>query len=96
MLDWRHLPEDIERFDVVIASDVLYERPYGEIVARTIAATMRENGRAVVADPGRVGRESFLDALSANGLALRSYNDIPYADGSIRQTIRLLDVVRTY
>lgn len=94
MLDWRHLPE-LARYDMVIASDVLYERPYGELVARVIGVTLAPGGTALVADPGRVGREAFLDALPRHGLALRARMDSPYEDGEIRQTIGVFELIRT-
>jgi predicted nicotinamide N-methyase len=68
ILDWRQLPTAIEAFDMVVASDVLYERTSGGVVARTIATTLREGGRAWLADPGRVGSPSFFEALRNVGL----------------------------
>src|SRR5690242_13890000 len=37
-IDWRNLPSNLARYDVVVASDVLYERTYGPVVANAIAA----------------------------------------------------------
>lgn len=68
ILDWRHLPDAIAAFDLVVGADVLYERAYGPVVARTIATTLAENGRALIADPGRVGSPEFFDALRDVGL----------------------------
>jgi predicted nicotinamide N-methyase len=68
LLDWRHLPTVIPAFDVVAAADVLYERGHGLVVARAIATTLKEGGRALVADPGRVGSPPFFDALRDVGL----------------------------
>ncbi len=68
LLDWRNLPVEIPAFDVVVGSDVLYERPYGPVVARTIATTLAEHGRALISDPGRVGSPAFFDALRDVGL----------------------------
>lgn len=68
LLDWRHLPNAIPAFDVVAASDVLYERTLGALVARTMAMTLAENGRALISDPGRVGSPTFFDALHDVGL----------------------------
>jgi predicted nicotinamide N-methyase len=68
ILDWRHLPTVIQAFDVVVASDVLYERGYGPAVARAIATTLRSGGRALISDPGRVGSPMFFDALRDLGL----------------------------
>lgn len=95
MLDWRDLPESLPRFDLVLASDVLYERPYGALVAAVIDRVLASAGTAIVADPGRIGREPFCAALAANGLTLVSARALPFVDGVIRQTITLLEIVRT-
>jgi len=92
LLDWRALPAALDRYDVVVASDVLYERAYGELVAHAIAALLRRGGVALVADPGRVAREDFLLALPALGLAVRRSDDVAFVDGPIRQTITIFDI----
>ena len=92
VLDWRALPPATDRFDVVVASDVLYERAYGELVARAIASLLGPGGAALIADPGRVAREDFLRALAPLGLELRRREDIAFVDGPIRQTITLLEI----
>lgn len=68
ILDWRHLPTAIPAFDMVVGADVLYERAYGPVVARAIATTLAERGRALIADPGRVGSPAFFDSLHDVGL----------------------------
>ena len=57
VLDWRNLAPNPGRYDVVIASDVLYERPYGGLVARALDATLSDDGIAWIADPGRAMEE---------------------------------------
>lgn len=94
-LDWRSLPAELPTFDVVIASDVLYERPYGPLVAQVIARALAPNGIAWITDPGRVGREGFLEALEEHGLILRSKTEVPFVEGEIRQTIALFEIERT-
>ncbi len=93
-LDWRYLPADLQRFDTVVASDVLYEQPYGELVARVIDATLAAHGVAYLADPGRVGRDAFLRALDARKLSMRTRSDLPFVDGVIRQTIAVFEIGR--
>jgi predicted nicotinamide N-methyase len=93
MVDWRSLPAELGKFDVVLASDVLYERPYGALVAETIARVLAPSGVAVVADPGRVGREPFVDALAGQGLQMRSQYDAAFVDGPIRQTIACMEIL---
>lgn len=92
LLDWRDLPSELERFELVLASDVLYERPYGALVARVIARLLRRGGQALVADPGRVGREAFIASLPGLGLALDSQTDHAFTDGEVHQVISVLRI----
>lgn len=94
LLDWRALPLKLPRFDVVAASDVLYERPYGALVARVLDATLRDGGQAIIADPGRVAREEFIRALGPFGLRVTGRTDVQFREGEIRQTIRLIEIGR--
>ena len=92
VLDWRSLPPAIERFDVVVASDVLYEQPYGSHVARAVAATLAADGVALIADPGRVAVDAFERALEGEGLALTARPTFPFVAGAIRQTITVFEI----
>ena len=88
MVDWVSMPEDLGKFDVVLASDVLYEHRYASMVAEAIATTLVRGGEAIVADPGRIALDEFLEECSDRGLA--SEPDVrPYVDGEIKQTITL-------
>jgi predicted nicotinamide N-methyase len=82
------MPRDLGRFDVVLASDVLYEHRYAALVAHAIAATLVRGGEAIVADPGRIALREFLDECEALGLEHES-DPRPFVDGEIRQTITL-------
>ena len=89
MVDWRTLPEDLGKFDIVMAADVLYERPYGTLVAAAIAATLKPDGEAWIADPGRSGLDVFLEQAAVHGLEVVSREEFPYTEGErIKQTIR--------
>ena len=87
-LDWRHLPRDLPKYDVVVASDVLYERPYATFVADAIARMLAPHGTAYVTDPGRLALEEFQTRLSGRGLDAGEPVRIAYEDGAIRQTIQ--------
>jgi predicted nicotinamide N-methyase len=94
-IDWRNLPPDLLRFDVVAASDVLYERAYGPFVAHAIAAALAPNGVAWLADPGRVARETFVRALGPVGLKVVERTKIPFREGTISQTITVFEIRRS-
>lgn len=71
MVDWRAFPDDLGRFDLVLAADVLYERPYAPLVAEAIHRTLAPGGRALLADQGRVALGSFLEEAQARRLVPR-------------------------
>ncbi len=88
MVNWVAMPPDLGRFDVVLASDVLYEHRYASLVANAIASTLVRGGEAVVADPGRIALQGFLDECAERGLVAKG-DPRPYVDGKIRQTVTL-------
>jgi ETFB lysine methyltransferase len=92
LLDWRALPELMPRFDVVVAADVLYERPYAELMAKTLARTLAPEGVAVVADPGRMAAPAFIEACPAAGLRIGRALRLPYTEGAVKQTIDLYEI----
>jgi len=94
LVDWRHFPADLGTFDLVLASDVLYEQEYAALVAAAIAATLAPQGRALVADPGRVAVPAFLEACAARGLAVRTIAQVPWAEPPARQTINIHEITR--
>lgn len=94
-VDWRAIPEDLGTFDVVLASDVLYERPNGALVARVLAATLSARGEALLADPGRIAAPAFVEECTSVGLMAERVAREPWAAGTIRQTIDLYRVRRS-
>jgi len=88
MVNWVAMPEDLGKYDVVLASDVLYEHRYASMVADAIAKTLVRGGEAIVADPGRIALEEFLEECSDRGLVSEP-DPRPYVDGEIKQTITL-------
>ncbi|HLA88989.1 MAG TPA: methyltransferase [Gemmatimonadaceae bacterium] len=92
LVDWRELPRELGRFDLVLASDVLYERPYAALVADAIVATLAPGGVALIADPGRVAVLAFLSACETQGCVVSVRVKVPWADASAKQTITIHEV----
>jgi predicted nicotinamide N-methyase len=88
-IDWRDLPTDLGTFDLVLASDVLYERPYAELVAAAFAQTIAPAGFGWIADPGRVAAGAFAASCEARGLSIRAAHQLPFTAGEIRQAITI-------
>lgn len=91
-VDWRQMPPDLGTFPRVIAADVLYEPTYGDLVANAIAVTLTADGRATVADPGRLSRDNFIAAAKEHGLTVDLSRKVKFAEGEIRQEITLIDL----
>ena len=91
-VDWRHFPPDLEWFDYVIASDVLYEKEYAPLLARAFGQALASGGIGIVADPGRIGVGDFLAACEEQALRVTRVARVPYEEGKIRQTIDLYEI----
>ena len=70
LVDWRRPPDDLGRFDLVVAGDVLYEKHHAVALAGMLARTVAPGGMALVADPGRARAAEFEPACGAVGLAV--------------------------
>lgn len=65
--DWTVTGHAIPRFDVIIASDVLYEDEHARGIAAFVATHLKPEGKVVVADPGRGHRGRFRRLMSDHG-----------------------------
>ena len=89
MVDWRNMPRDLGRFDLVVASDVLYEHTHGELVADAVLETLADDGYAIIADPGRLSLANFLAEIEERGLAVEERWEVPFAEEGQRHTVQL-------
>ena len=94
LLDWRAVPRTLGRFELVLASDVLYESRYAPLVAGVIDRLLAPRGTALVADPGRVAAGAFVDACRERGMGAQTEATRPYLAGQVRQTISIVAVRR--
>lgn len=94
LVDWRHVPKDLGTFDLVFASDVLYEKEYALLLPIILCRLLAAEGVALIADPGRVAAPMFIEACEAHGLRIREKETRPFAAGEIRQKIDLYEIGR--
>lgn len=81
-VDWSAPPASLGRYDLLLASDVLYESGHPDEVARFVDRHLVPGGEVVVVDPGR-GRGGRLRRRLA-ALGLRGSEDGPGPGGRIR------------
>jgi ETFB lysine methyltransferase len=92
MIDWRRFPRDVKGFDLILASDVLYEKEYALILPTIFKRALAPGGMVILADPGRIGVPEFRDECKAVGLVIRSETAYPFESGDIKQSIDLYEV----
>jgi predicted nicotinamide N-methyase len=95
LVDWRHLPGNLGQFDLVFASDVLYEKEYAALLPVLLDGLIVRGGIALVADPGRVAAPIFLEACATNGLVVRAKETRPFEAGEIKQRIDIYEIGRS-
>jgi SAM-dependent methyltransferase len=88
------LPEDLGEFDLVFASDVLYEQEYAELLPVILKRVLAAGGVALIADPGRVAAPVFVEACPLHGLEIRGKETRPFEVGEIRQKIDIYHIER--
>ncbi len=79
LVDWRRFPDDLGDFDLVVAADVLFEKPNIPLVAAAFARTIRPGGRGWVTDPDRPFGALFAAECEKSGLAIVDRHEIPVA-----------------
>ena len=92
MIDWRAFPREVSGFDLILASDVLYEKEYARLLPGIFKRALAPGGMVIVADPGRIGVPEFMTACKDQGLAIRSKVTHPFDVGEIHQKIDLYEI----
>jgi predicted nicotinamide N-methyase len=69
---WTSPAPIVERapWDLVIASDVLYERSNAELLVGLLRRLVSEHGLVLIADPGRPAAEGFFERAAAAGFVI--------------------------
>lgn len=69
-LAWDQPQPDLGRFDLIIASDVLYERGHAGQLAKLLALHTRPEAEVLITDPGRGNSGAFTTALKSQGFSV--------------------------
>ncbi|MFO1491202.1 MAG: methyltransferase domain-containing protein [Kiritimatiellia bacterium] len=72
LIDWRDPPLD-EQYDLLIGSDVAYERRFFEALAGTFRALVRPGGAIRLTEPGRSVAQEFFPFLQSRGFTLEKH-----------------------
>ena len=76
-LNWEALPDTLGKFDVIIASDVLYVEEQSKLLARTIQQLAQPQAKVLITCPGRGFRNQFSKRMQAQGFSYH-FKAIPF------------------
>lgn len=93
--DWRDPATKLGEFDLVIGSDILYDRSHADDLVRFITAHLSPKGRALIADPGRAFLQEFTTKLEARGFRA-SVDSRNVADGAGTKDVFVLAFRRSH
>jgi predicted nicotinamide N-methyase len=74
MVDFEKDNPSLGKFDLVIASDILYQPHQAKFVANFISAHSSNEGEVILVDPGRENRSKFTLNMTALGYSYQSRN----------------------
>ena len=92
LVDWRKLPDDLGHFDVILAADVLYEKPQAALVAGVLARCLKRDGTALVSDPGRRTADALIAECASLGLTATLLAAVPTIDAGAKLTVSIYAV----
>jgi predicted nicotinamide N-methyase len=92
--DWNSWPTDLRNYDLIVASDVLYEQRNAPLIARVMAQSLSETGEGWIADPGRVGSAGFRDWCFSHALNCDTVTKVEIEAGAHVHNISLYRITR--
>jgi predicted nicotinamide N-methyase len=63
LLDWRSIEVGHQKYDVILASDIAYEKRFFDQLPFALKSMMHYNSMAVLSEPGRAFAKDFVDGL---------------------------------
>ena len=83
--DWRDFPADIGVFDLIIGSDVLYERTLHSCLAALLPRLIAPGGRILLSDPLRPQAFDFVAQREAEGWNVEMDSEMISWEGEPRE-----------
>ncbi len=79
-LPWDEVQPDLGRFDLIIGSDVLYERDHASLLAALLFRHAKPKAELVITDPGRGNSGRFTTAMLTQGYTVDEQRS-PFDEG---------------
>ncbi|MEZ6132128.1 MAG: methyltransferase domain-containing protein [Planctomycetaceae bacterium] len=94
VMDWNDAKHD--SFDMILASDVLYETRHHAALLTLLKRSLHRQGRCWIGDPGRQQAVPFIQAAIDNGWSVQlSDRNLQPIDAPVLATFQLIALTRT-
>jgi predicted nicotinamide N-methyase len=90
LLDWRNIRDDHPKYDVILASDIAYEKRFFADLPTALLSLMHEDSIAILTEPNRLFAKPFIDALHKNFAIESSQKSINHRGINVQVGIHLL------
>lgn len=87
-LDWTAPPSGLGRFDLLLASDVMYEQAHPLELGRFVERHLEPAGEVVIVDPGRGGCGRLVREMARIGMKRREDSRTSPNGGRVVRTLR--------
>ncbi len=89
-LDWRSIAAGHQKYDVILASDVAYEKRFFDDLPFALKAMMHYHSLAVLSEPGRAFASDFLDGLREHFAVIKFTKEVTWRGTKFKVGIYLL------
>jgi predicted nicotinamide N-methyase len=89
-LDWRNISPGHQKYDVILASDIAYEKRFFDDLPIALKSLMHYHSLAVLSEPGRAFASDFLDGLKEHFSVTKFSKEINWRETKFKVGIYLL------
>lgn len=91
LMDWRS-PNINQKFDIIVASDVVYEKRFFRSLIKVFKQNLASQGQVILSEPNRKIAESFFEILGGEGYSYQNFPmDVSIEDKVHRSTVYLIE-----
>lgn len=86
-LDWRTVQSGAHLWDLVLASDVLYDKTQPPSLLNFLTRNLAPGGRMLLADPGRTYVQGFFHDAAQHGFSVKTHGSFGVLIGELKRDV---------
>jgi predicted nicotinamide N-methyase len=90
LLDWRNIKENHTKYDIILASDIAYEKRFFADLPKALLSLMHDDSIAILTEPNRLFAKPFIDDLGKYFSIQSSQSPVNHRGVNVQVGIHLL------